>query len=464
VRQNHQEFQVGFIWWAIGIAIFGGFMLGAHIAMQIGFNLSLPRALDVWIQTHGHLQLAGWVGLFIIGVSLHFIPRLTSVPIEKQSTLKTILFLTVSGLLIRTNFEFWSPYVENEKILKLFTSSSKIGNVIEFLGTALYLATLLKSFLKATEFKRKGFNLVKPYFLSFIIGWIIYWLVQLLEIFLDRYEWFAWNKWSINVFMKLSLFPISFAFSILNFPLYIHLAPPRKILKHLGYVYFLITLIYEISSMPIYYETLQILNLNLFAILGDVLILLLLFASGIIGRIFLPDLYLAKSPFWRRDGINEVITNVEKKPRKGYSDYGEFGKFELLIYSAYIWLLISLFLDLLARCFTLFGLPIHYGDDPIRHSFLLGFITLLILGMAQRMLPGFMHKNKIANKKFVFLTFLLGNISVISRVLPTLIPHYLSGFGFIVTKFLLILFALSGFIGIISLIFLFLNLRSTFKG
>jgi len=144
-------------------------MLGAHIAMQIGFNLSLPRALDVWIQTHGHLQLAGWVGLFIIGVSLHFIPRLTSVPIEKQSTLKTILFLTVSGLLIRTNFEFWSPYVENEKILKLFTSSSKIGNVIEFLGTALYLATLLKSFLKATEFKRKGFNLVKPYFLSFII-------------------------------------------------------------------------------------------------------------------------------------------------------------------------------------------------------------------------------------------------------------------------------------------------------
>jgi hypothetical protein len=69
-----------------------------------------------------------------------------------------------------------------------------------------------------------------------------------------------------------------------------------------------------------------------------------------------------------------------------------------------------------------------------------------------------------ANKKFVFLTFLLGNISVIPRVLPTLIPHYLSGFGFIVTKFLLILFALSGFIGIISLIFLFLNLRSTFKG
>ena len=116
MKQIHQEFETGFIWWSLGIAILGGFMLGAHIAMQIGFNMSLPKALDVWIQVHGHLQLIGWVGLFIMGVSLHFLPRMASVPIEKKSTLRFILYLTVVGLLIRTNFEFWRPYVEDEKI------------------------------------------------------------------------------------------------------------------------------------------------------------------------------------------------------------------------------------------------------------------------------------------------------------------------------------------------------------
>ncbi|CUT02280.1 hypothetical protein JGI17_11444, partial [Candidatus Kryptonium thompsonii] len=152
-----------------------------------------------------------------------------------------------------------------------------------------------------------------------------------------------------------------------------------------------------------------------------------------------------------------------KKPRKGYSDYGEFGKFELLIYSAYLWLVISLFLDMLARLILLLGLSVHYGVDPVRHSFLAGFISLFILGMAQRMLPGFMHKSKIASTKIVFLTFIFGNIAVSFRVIPMLIPLYLSGPMQTLAQFMLYLFGTSGFIAILSLVLLFINLRKTFK-
>ena len=237
MKQIHQEFETGFIWWSLGIAILGGFMLGAHIAMQIGFNMSLPKALDVWIQVHGHLQLIGWVGLFIMGVSLHFLPRMASVPIEKKSTLRFILYLTVVGLLIRTNFEFWRPYVEDEKISDIFKNLADFGNIVEFAGIILYVMLLIKTFLKAPDFKRKGFEIVKPFFMLFILGWIVYSIVQVSSIFLNRYEWLVWNKWSINIFMNFVLFPISFALSILNFPLYIHLKPPTKSIKYIGYFY-----------------------------------------------------------------------------------------------------------------------------------------------------------------------------------------------------------------------------------
>ena len=460
MKQIHQEFEKGFIWWAIGIAVLGGFMLGGHIAMQIGFDMGLPRALDVWIQIHGHLQLVGWVGLFIMGVSLHFLPRMASVPIQKRSTLKLILYLTSFGLLLRVNFEFWKVYVEDENFAKIFEYVSKFGNAVEFAGIIFYVIVLLKTFTKAPDFKKRGFEIVKPFFILFLLGWFIYSLVQVSAIFLERYNWITWNKWSIGVFMNFTLFPISFAFSILNFPLYIHLKPPTKSTKYLGYVYLIAVLLHEFASLPVYEFTLP-LDFNLTALIVDLTILALLFNSGIIQRIFWAEAELSKSPFWRRDGIEDESAGTGRKPRKGYSDYGEFGRFELLIYSSYIWLLIGIFLDILARVFILFGLNVHYGDDPVRHSFLAGFITLLILGMAQRMLPGFMHKNRIANTKIVYATFILGNIAVFSRVVPMLVPLYLSGSMWLFTKIMLYLFGISGFIAIASLILLYINLRKT---
>ncbi len=460
MKQIHQEFEIDFVWWSLGVAILGGFMLGAHIAMQIGFNMNLPRALDLWIQTHGHLQLIGWTGLFIMGVSLHFLPRMASVPIERKITLKLILYLTVFGLLIRTNFEFWQPYIGNETVIEILKGLAKLGNVVEFSGIIFYVVVLLKTFLKAPEFKRKGFEIVKPFFISFIIGWLAYSIIQLSAVFLERYEWIIWNKLSINIFINFVLFPISFAFSILNFPLYIHLKFPSKSIKYLGYIYLAFALINAFSSLPTTEITLP-LDPNFTTLLVNLSTLSLLFSSGIIQRIFLPHSMLQRSPFWRRDGIEIKKANSKIKPRVGYSDYGEFGRFELLIYSSYVWLLIGLFLDILARGFLLLGLNIHYGEDPTRHSFLAGFITLLILGMAQRMLPGFMHKNKIANTKIVTATFILGNFAVFSRVIPMLIPLYLSGHMQFLTQVMLYLFGISGFVAIASLILLFINLRLT---
>jgi cbb3-type cytochrome oxidase subunit 1 len=58
------------------------------------------------------------------------------------------------------------------------------------------------------------------------------------------------------------------------------------------------------------------------------------------------------------------------------------------------------------------------AQSILRHLYLLGFVTHLILGMAVRMVPGFLGKNAVAYPKLVNLSFLFISLAIISRILP----------------------------------------------
>src|SRR5574337_1922498 len=98
---RYAEFRSGFIWTSLTTAIIGGFAFGAYLAVVIGYGLPAGESFYALIQTHGHLQLIGWVGVFIMGISLHFIPRLASFPIPRPERVNRILWLMVPGLLLR---------------------------------------------------------------------------------------------------------------------------------------------------------------------------------------------------------------------------------------------------------------------------------------------------------------------------------------------------------------------------
>ncbi len=54
-RAKQAEFQVGYVWMALAVAIFGGFALAGHLAFLIGFNRPLGDGFATYIQIHGHL-------------------------------------------------------------------------------------------------------------------------------------------------------------------------------------------------------------------------------------------------------------------------------------------------------------------------------------------------------------------------------------------------------------------------
>jgi len=156
-----------------------------------------------------------------------------------------------------------------------------------------------------------------------------------------------------------------------------------------------------------------------------------------------------------RPGLERPIT------RPGLPDYGEFGRFERLVYAAYAWLVLGACFEMILGAGVLSDYPLPIRDDAVRHIYLLGFITHLIFGMSVRMIPGFMKKKSIASPKLVDATFWLGNTAAVLRVLPLILPATLFKTipGSMVASN--IAFAFSGTIALIAVVCLTTNLWKT---
>ena len=127
----------------------------------------------------------------------------------------------------------------------------------------------------------------------------------------------------------------------------------------------------------------------------------------------------------------------------------KYGPYVALIGSAYLWgVLGALLLIIDGLTLLLFGtLPITL--DAIRHSFAVGFITLLICGIASHLVPGFSRK-AIRSPRLVTAILLLGNLAALLRVGSLLFAAMLPGATFF--------FALSGPTGLALVLCLTVNL------
>ncbi len=137
-----------------------------------------------------------------------------------------------------------------------------------------------------------------------------------------------------------------------------------------------------------------------------------------------------------------------------YPDAGEFGRFELLVYSAFAWLVVSIALELV-RVVPGLNERVPVTQDAARHALTVGYLTLLIFGMVVRMLPGFSGKRSVASPELVMWTFVLGNLAALARVVPALFPSATLALG---------LWGLSGFVGWCAVLVLGVNLWATFRG
>jgi len=461
-RMQHSAFQEKFIYWALGLALFAGFAIGAHLISVIGFGFPLRATFQPYIQAHGQIQLIGWAGLFIIAISLHFIPRIAHVVNQKQGRQNLVLIFIVSGLLLRYLCQSYHAYLQPGLFYHFTNGLIVVGATLVFLGCALYVIMLI-SVLRQSKNTRLGSGAalkgVRPFFLMMLSGWLIYpaMVVALLtiqafgqEISIDQ----SWNEISVQLFLYLTLLPIAMAFSIRLLPLFLRLPSVNWPSEKYAILYFLSVLLQTIPFILIILSPAQTFFIQwsaLGSVLKAVLILTFIWKLDILTR--------RKNP-WTVNRIGEPGAD-RRATRPGLPDYGEFGKFENLIYAAYCWLLFAALLEIASGAALLFDMDLPISSDAIRHAYLLGFISNLIFGIAPRMLPGLLKKKRIASPQLVSTTFWLLNLAAVSRVAPLLIPGQLVEKMPFIILISGIALGLSGMWGMAAIVCLWINLRKT---
>src|SRR5437763_7848382 len=101
--QNHVSFArtAPYLRAALLLGSGGGFALASILTLTPLSGIPLGTWWAALVQTHGHLQLFGWAGLFVVGVALYFLPRLRGAPLDWPALLPWMLGVLISSLILR---------------------------------------------------------------------------------------------------------------------------------------------------------------------------------------------------------------------------------------------------------------------------------------------------------------------------------------------------------------------------
>ena len=90
-----------FVFGALFVALTAGFGLGLVNLTRIALAQSYYEISGVLKQIHGHAQVFGWVGLSIMGVAFHAVPRMKMQPLRPLRAAKWCFWLLLGGVLQR---------------------------------------------------------------------------------------------------------------------------------------------------------------------------------------------------------------------------------------------------------------------------------------------------------------------------------------------------------------------------
>ncbi|HUJ11322.1 MAG TPA: hypothetical protein VL171_14995 [Verrucomicrobiae bacterium] len=90
-----------FVFGALFVALTGGFGLGVVNLTRIALAQSYYEISGVLKQIHGHAQIFGWVGLFVMGVAFHAVPRMKLVSLRPVRAAQACLWFMLAGISLR---------------------------------------------------------------------------------------------------------------------------------------------------------------------------------------------------------------------------------------------------------------------------------------------------------------------------------------------------------------------------
>lgn len=438
---------------ALLLGVGGGFLLAAVLTVTSMIGVPLGTWWLALAQAHGDLQVFGWAGLFVIGVSLHFLPRLRGAPLVATWPVRWIVGGLATALCVRALAQPWLA-LTNQLAARITLVGSGVLECLALCGVVLLLGL---TFCRGPALaKRPAFGHTLPLIACAFVCLGLCSVINLV------------NMWQIaggivfakgdQLFVTLGLFgfllPMALGMSARSLPMYAGLAafPPRRLLS-LAVTYIGGLLVFCIGILANWQEV----EGAGMALIGGVLVaFVFLFLRIMRTRGKLPHKVARLAP--------EPATRARAYQTRVTQERGVYGPFVALVASAYLWAVVSGLFLLTNGLFELSGNAAPLADDAIRHSLTIGFVSLLICGLAPRMLPGF-SGGSIRSAKLVSATLWLGNLATLFRVGSLLLAPWLV-IGSV--DFSQIIFGLSGILGLALALCLAINLwpalRSSLNG
>lgn len=357
-----------------------GTFLGVWNLFAISNAQSATSVPAAWIQAHGHAQLFGWIGSFILGIGFYSIPNLRRVSAWSFWDGWLVWALWTVGVALRwlTDVYLWQWRI-------LLPTSS----LLELLAVVLFFVRSIQGHRMQNKLKSG----IEPWALLVVtgtVGLIVTMLFNAFESFILAAAGIspAFPAEFDGRFLILSIWsfpvPIAWGFTARWMPAFLGLKPLRSKL---------ILAALAVNIMGI------IAALAKASLAGSILLLVgtILMVCGL--RIFEHAKSLAKT-----QGVHKT--------------------FPLFMRIAYAWLLIA---SLFAVWASLEPSAAGVAGAG-RHALTVGYLMTMVFSVGPRMLPAFLGRKKLYSERLMFLALLLTNTGCLIRVSSEIIAyqHYAS--------------------------------------
>jgi hypothetical protein len=367
----------------IVLILTAGATWGAWLLWQIGFAGKFTGVSVHHVNAHGHAQIYGWVGLFIMGFAYQAFPRIWHTELRAPRLAVASFALMAFGLVVRTVGMTMAGAWDHA------LCAAMVGGAAEAASVLLFVGIVYDTFRRSTA-------RLEPY-VGFVLGGLG-WFVAMTAMDV----WHTYTTMTAATHERLVWYVATYQ------------APLRDLQIHglalfmiLGVSLRMLPALFGVPAVPARRAWRALGVLTAAVVLESVLFVAYRWSGNhaLAGLLMVPWIMLA---------VGAAMVVLPWRLWRPFQTTDRSAKF---VRAAYAWLALSLVMLLLLPVYqAASGIPFshaYYGG--IRHAITVGFISLMIMGMAAKVVPTLNGRDTRALSR-LWGPFLLVNVGCFLRV------------------------------------------------
>lgn len=361
-----------FVKTAIVLTLTFGVTFGAFALSYIAYKLDFDSVYYALIQAHGHAQIYGWVGLCIMGFALYIVPRVKNTELRHRGFANVCYLFAAAGITLRAVVQPL-PYSSLRFLLP-------VSAVLECIAILLFILIVLRTILASKE----KIGIYDKFFKAGIIWFFISTCMNMGMIcYLYKHRLYEIPRHFFSPYVHLYLFGFVlmfiFAVNIRTVYAFLDIKPVRE--KAVNLTFWIINICIPIYFASHFFADRHVVAYRLSqAVAFPIGFALLTFVFGL--RVF-------------------------ERSTKELDDVVMDRSYAKTIRTAYLWLIVTAGI-LVVMPFLEDGSEIqHRFHGSLNHALTVGFITMMIIGYASKMIPTFkginMYSIRLSNITFILL-------------------------------------------------------------